>query len=173
MGFWVKREKTRFVEDEAGNVQVERSGDVELDSDRFIRQAKMEKKQARQLQRKAEREAYNKSFNEARIARMKQKGKIAGGTTFSDRLGGFSAPNMRKGKPYRISNNYNPFGSMFDSGINYKQPSKPKSGSTKYKVIGGKAYPVAGSSKKKSRKGKRKARSVFGGYDIADNWGFL
>ena len=75
---------------------------------------------------------------------------------------------------YSTQSNYNPFGSMFDTGMNYNPPRKKSSGSkTKYKVIGGKAYPIAGTGKKhkkKSGKGKRRSNNnwdtfgAFGGY---------
>jgi hypothetical protein len=67
-----------------------------------------------------------------------------------------------------LNNNYNPFGSLFDSGIDDVPKQK-----TKYIIRGGKAYPVAGSKKKK--KGKKKQSSGFGlpKFDLTDNWGLF
>jgi len=73
---------------------------------------------------------------------------------------------------YSTRNNYNPFGDMFDTGLDYKpyKPKAKKSSSTKYYVSGGKAYPIAGSKKKKSRK---RSSDSYLGYDMTDNWGFF
>lgn len=47
---------------------------------------------------------------------------------------------------------------------------KKRSGSkTKYKIISGKAYPIAGTSKKKTTR-KRKRQSGFGSFDMFDNY---
>jgi len=71
-------------------------------------------------------------------------------------------------------NNYNPFGSTFDTGL--KPMSKPKSqGRTKYTIIGGKAYPIAGSKKKTKRKTSPRKGSIggIGGFDMMDNYNFF
>lgn len=82
-------------------------------------------------------------------------------------------PSRRRsyGTNYSTHQNYNPFGSMFDTGLGNKKSYKSKtSGSkTKYTVIGGKAYPIAGSGKKK----KKKKSTGLGSYDMVDNWGFF
>ena len=73
---------------------------------------------------------------------------------------------------YSTQDNYNPFGRMFDTGMNRPTSHKKKS-KAKYTVIGGKAYPIAGTGKKK--KGKKSSRrkqsskgwdtfNAFGGY---------
>lgn len=69
-----------------------------------------------------------------------------------------------KRRSYSIDDNYNPFGSLFDSGIDDIPKQK-----TKYIIKGGKAYPVAGSNKKKKKK------DSFGlpEFDIVDNWGLF
>lgn len=65
----------------------------------------------------------------------------------------------------------------FDTGFDIsRRPSgprkKPKS-KTKYKVIGGKAYPIGGTGGKK-KKPRRKTRDYgFGSFDMFDNQGFL
>lgn len=53
----------------------------------------------------------------------------------------------RKRSSYSISDNYNPFGTMFDSGMDYSPP-------------------------KKKKKSKSRTKS-YSGFDIMDNWGFL
>ena len=124
------------------------------------------RRQKRAEERKLVREEFEKARIQARVVRARQEGKRAGGTNPLDRLAGFSFGN------YRIRDNYNPFGSMFDTGLGYKRPSVKKPASkTRYKVIGGKAYPVAGTGKKKT---VRKKRSTgMGGFDIMDNYGFM
>ena len=75
---------------------------------------------------------------------------------------------------YSTHNNYNPFGSMFDTGMDYNPPRKKSSGGKKkYHVSGGVAYPIAGSKKKKKGKKKSSRRSndwdvfgAFGGYKL-------
>lgn len=149
------------------------SGDVERE----------EARQERREQKRAERTAYREEFRKARIARMRTEGKRAGGTTWSDRLENFSksvgpAPTkQRRSRPvkyyssYSPQRNYNPLGSMFDTGMNYGRPHKKTMGGKRFAVIGGKAYPIAG-----KKKGKRKKKSPgfgIGGFDIADNWGFM
>jgi len=74
---------------------------------------------------------------------------------------------------YSTQNNYNPFGNMFDMGMNYpRKPRKKQSSKTKYKVIGDKAYPIAGTGKKKKRKSKHQSSrdwdpfGAWGGYKL-------
>lgn len=140
-------------------------------------QRRQERKEDREYYRKVRSEAKAarlESFREARIKRAREIGRKQGGTTFGDRLSNLAAgpPRTQTRKPvgsgYRIKNNYNPFGSMFDTGINYS--SRRKSSGTKYKVIGGKAYPIAGTGKKKK---KSRSSGGFGKYDVFDNWGFM
>jgi hypothetical protein len=74
--------------------------------------------------------------------------------------------NRSQGKrgPYSFDNNANPFGSIFDSGIDDTPKVK-----TKYIIRGGKAYPIAGSGKKK--KGKKKQSGFeLPDFDLTDNW---
>jgi len=79
----------------------------------------------------------------------------------------------RKYNPHRSGGNFNPWGSTFDKGMQpmnvgfgsrIKSKSKPKSKKTKYAVVGGKAYPIAGTSgkrKKKTKKAKSKRFDAF------------
>jgi len=68
---------------------------------------------------------------------------------------------------YSFRNNYNPFGSMFDTGM-----TRPKKSKTKYANIGGKAYPIASTMKKKKKKKKSSTRTSSG-FDMFDNSGFF
>ena len=168
-GLFVKKESTHFERDEAGRVKsVSRSGDVKRSrtpvSDALMKQAP--RKQGRvskwygtySKQRKHEREIYRKEYSRAREQGLRRQARSAGRSST---------------RPYRIEGNYNPFGSMFDTGMNYgpARSSSKKSSSGKYYVSGGKAYPIAGSKSKKRKSSKR--RSSSGGFDIMDNWGFF
>jgi len=89
-------------------------------------------------------------------------------------------PSKQRSSGYSTRNNFNPFGSSFDTGMTpMKHPkSKSKSSKTKYAIVGGKAYPIAGIGKKKKKKSsKKKKRSSsglgMGGFDMTDNWGFI
>ena len=73
-----------------------------------------------------------------------------------------------RGRSYSTNNNYNPFGSMFDMGMDYG-PVKKTSGKQKYFVKGGRAYPIVQPKKKKT---KKRSKDPFD-FDITDNWGFF
>ncbi len=165
---WFKKkvEKTHFVRDEAGNViKVERSGDSRTPvSDKLLSQVKQEKKLKKLEWKQQQKVAYDKAFKKARIERIKKQGRSAGSITFSDRLNNFSQPSN-----YQIHNNYNPFGNMFDTGMKYKSKPSKSNSSKKYTIIGGKAYPIAGTKSKK----KKKKSSSSKGYDMFDNWGYM
>ena len=58
----------------------------------------------------------------------------------------------RRHNPMRGQGNFNPWGTTFDKGNEpMKKPSQPKGGK-KYIIRGGKAYPVAGTGKRKKKK---------------------
>jgi len=145
-----KEEKTHYVRDEAGkvvDVQREYKGKKSSTpvSDRLLKEAKKQKRLDKVQFRQEQQAAYDKAFRKARIQRMSEKGRAAGKNTLADR---FSS--------YNISNNYNPFGSMFDTGMSTpkrRSPSKKK-------------------KKKKSTK-RRSSSSSGGGYDMFDNWGYM
>ena len=70
---------------------------------------------------------------------------------------------------YSPIDNYNPFGSMFDTGMNYNRPRKKKSSSnTKYYVKGGKAYPIV--KKKSSSKNKRRNNNDWDIFNAYGRW---
>jgi len=183
MGLFTKREKIHFERDEEGKViNVQRDNHVDEPKYKSSRQLEREyyeknpekapflerKRQERKIyekEKKEVRKVYREELSKARINRAKKAGRRAGSITFNDRLNnlsrGFSFPSS-----YGTRMNYNPFGSMFDTGLN-KQVRKNK---TKYTIVNNKAYPIAKSSKKRKKKSSSRSAS---GFDITDNWGFL
>lgn len=168
MGWFTREEKMDM---ETGKFETKKKGLFRRDSntpvsDKLLAQDRNDKRDKRVARRREYREAFEESRHKSKLARMEREGTRAGSLSMSDRFNnvasGFSTQ-------HTVRNNYNPFGSMFDTGM--KKPSKSsKKSSTKYKVIGGKAYPIAGTKKKKS---KKKSSSSFGGYNMTDNWGFM
>jgi hypothetical protein len=150
--FRKKEERVSFKRDEAGRVvDVERRDIAEEKRAKFeaLREEKRAKRQAR---RQEYREAYDDAMHKARVKRARVRGAQSGSMTFTDRLNSIQSMGS-----YSTRNNYNPFGTMFDTGLGYKKPyksKKPKS-STKYIIKSGKAYPVAGSKKKSKKKAPR------------------
>jgi len=144
-------------------------------SDKLISQAKNEKKMKRLEYKKQYREAYEEAKHQATLKRMKKEGTRVGSMSTSDRLNNLMGSNTK----YRARNNYNPFGSMFDSGLGKPRsiPRKKSSGGgKKYAIVGGKAYPIANTkSKGKKKKSKKKYSSGVSmpGFDMMDNWGFM
>ena len=166
MGLFRKETHTHFERDEAGDVvNVTRNGEDVTEERGW--------KSSEQL----EREHY-KAHPEEQHKTLKKIGSLA--TSIDKRIVAHNrrtAP-IKPFTPRRSSptyRNYNPFGSMFDTGV--KPMSMPKSHSkTKYKVIGGKAYPIAGTGKKKKKSGNKKRNTGFGGmggFDMFDNSGFF
>jgi len=173
MGLFTKKERVHFERDEAGKVvRVIRNGVEEEPGQRSTEQLEREyyrehptRGMVRKQRRLEEKEAYQRAYQEARVKRMTKEGRRMGGMTWGDRLDrfsqGFSVPSGRR---YKTSGNYNPFGSLFDTGMTgMRRSRKPRGGGskTKYVVKGGKAYPVAGTGKKKKKKSK--GRGVGGG----------
>ena len=152
------------------------------------KQSRAEERKVYQEAKEEARTARLEAFKEARIKRAREAGRRAGSITFGDRLesfakgiGGPSKPVSRKSSynppspqltfGYGTKNNYNPFGSMFDTGIGFKQPKirVKKQSHVKYAVVGGKAYPLAGYGKKKSKRKKTSSNKI----DMFDNWGLM
>lgn len=180
MGFWTKTERMAH-RDEHGNVVVdEHRPSVREAAKQWEREHRKPSRFGERLQAyreqskrsKAEyRQEFAKAYRESRLKRARESGRKAGSVTWSDRLSNMASTShpRRQYKPAApFRDNYNPFGSMFDTGLPYRKHSA-KSQSTRYAVVGGKAYPVAGGSKKK----KKRRSDGFGGFDIADNWGFI
>ena len=172
-----KEEHVHFERDQAGKVtDVEREysgqGSRTPVSDRLLRQQRDERQQERKERRAEYRQAYQDSFRKARLQREAARGSRAGSMSWGDRLDKIAGPpqHRQKSSSYSPRNNYNPFGSMFDTGLGYSKPStrRKKSSKTKYKVIGGKAYPIAGTGKKKKKTTKRKSTKS---YDPFNAWG--
>jgi len=162
-GIFDRVERTSF--DEEGNIRREvqqeglvsrfRRGSNIPVSDALLAQARAEKKQAkrqyhaqkkevRTLERKAYKQEFDKARAVARIRQARQRGRTAG-----RRLPSYGS--------YSIVNNYNPFGSLFDTGMTAPPVSRPK---TK-------------KGKKGKKKGTKKTSTGFGSFDPFDNWGFM
>jgi len=71
----------------------------------------------------------------------------------------------RRYNPHRGGGNFNPWGSTFDRGMVSMQKPRSSKSKTKYAVVGGKAYPIAGTGKKKTGKKKTK-RSSSGAFSF-------
>ena len=175
-----REERVHYERNQAGKItNVEREyrgrGSRTPASDKLLGQAKDERRKERQESHQAYRDAYKESFRKARLKREQERGRRAGGMSIGDHIDRIAGPppsyKQPSHKPHRTQNNYNPFGTMFDTGI--QQPHKKKTGSskTKYKIIGGKAYPIAGTGKKKKRKTSKKTRDPFSSFDpVGNNW---
>lgn len=128
MGFWRKEEEIHFERDEEGRViRTKRTGDVARTpvSDALLKQQKTQKKPNRFI-------GIGKKIDKAVVR--------------------YNRRQPRRG--YSVHNNYNPFGSMFDSGMGYSSPRKKKT------------------SGKKSKKGKPRSVRNYG-FDSFDQWGFF
>lgn len=166
MGLFKKKESVHFARDEEGRVvEVQRSGDIPRErkesrtpaADSLIGRGTQFHKQQR-AERSARREQRVQKFNQV--------------------LDSLTAPPPRRKpaarKVYRpasgIAGNYNPFGSMFDTGMKNYSPSKKRK-KTSYVIKDGIAYPKAGSVVKKKKKSVGKPRSGKQ-WDIFDNHGY-
>lgn len=163
-----REEHVHFERDQAGKVtDVSREhigrGSRTPVSDRLLGQQREESRERKQEYR----QAYQEAFHKSRIKREAGRGSRAGSMTLGDRVDRIAGPPSSSRKSYSPRNNYNPIGSMFDTGMS--RPKKKKS-KTKYKVIGGKAYPIAGTGKKRKKTSKKKTSksydpfNAFGGY---------
>jgi len=148
MGIFTKRENVKF-RDEEGRPLDEpvRTGDTERTpvSDKLLKQYKKESPSRwdkYKEQRAYEREIHNKAYQKAKTktieARAKRQAKERYKYTPTERL----SRTMGSYTSYSPRNNYNPIGSMFDSGIkpmkfditdNWGLYSKPKRKTTKRK----------------------------------------
>lgn len=175
MGLFRKKQQVHFERDDKGRVvSTHRSGDIERPSQQLLAQGKAEKRQRRLEKRERQREArrqyqieYEKARHQAIITRKRREGRRAGSVAPIDRLAGLGGMSS-----YSTRGNYNPFGSMFDTGMPYRKPYKSgtKRKPKQYAVVGGKAYPVATPSTPRKKKPKRKKTS---GMDMFDNYGFF
>lgn len=187
MGLFTKREKTVYV-DEEGNLLDEPRHLVETRhgwrektaGDRFLEEARLEKQLARKTrreERKVRRVEVSKAFEESRhkaqVIRARREGGRAGSMSMGDRFNRVSK-SFNMGSPHSTRNNANPFGSLFDTGMDRPKASHKtsKKQSKKYAVVGGKAYPIAG-RKKSGKKKKGKISSGYGDWDMLDNHGFM
>jgi len=187
MGLFTKREKVSFERDEEGRViQTTRNGVPEGETryERVGGQGESVKVYVDPEYRKAKtgeqlEKEYYKKYPEKHHPTMKKIGK---GISKLDKK--IVEYNRRSNimNPSRIrrtvhpmigfgfnppsSRNVNSFGTLFDTGI--PKPREKKKSSTKYAIVGGKAYQIAGSGKKKSKKKKRHTKPEF--YDPFKSW---
>ena len=156
MGLFRKKETTHFERDEEGRViQTTRNGQ-EVDTQ------ELKMKTSRQLEQE-----YYRKHPEKRHPTLK---KIGAGVSKLDKK--IVEYNRRRSVSFDFNppsnRNANPFGSMFDTGMPRSKPKKKKS-KVQYKVIGGKAYPIAGTGHKKKTKKKSTKRKTGFGFDPFDN----
>jgi len=174
-----KEEHVHFERDDSGRVtSVQRSGDVETyhigSGETYTRGAtpafdKLMAQSPRKSSMRSKAVDVGRRIDKAIVKYNRTSNPLRGnhnpfGSMFD------SGMNRPSAKRYSIRNNYNPFGSMFDTGMSTRKPKKKTTG-TRYAVVGGKAYPIAGSKKKTSKK-KTRSRG-YGGFDLIDNWGFF
>lgn len=169
MGLFRKKETTHFERDEEGRVvSVTRNGQ-EIDSQ------DLKMKTSGQLEQE-----YYKSHPEKCHPTLRKIG--AGMERLDKRIVGYNKtsnimnpqrtrqPIQRSvvRQPYSTRDNYNPFGTMFDTGM--KKPKQKTSSKTKYAVVSGKAYPIASTVPKKSTKKKPTKSRKQSFYDPFESW---
>lgn len=164
MGIFTKKESVHFERDEAGNViGITRNGQE-------YQPEPQKQKSIAQL----ESEYYAKNPKEKHPTLTK----IGGGLAKLDkkivqynRTSNIMRPqhSFKPRKKTPMYNNFNPLGSAFDFGMQPMRKPKTKVTKTKYTVVGGKAYPIAGTGKKKP---KKKSKSRSSGLDM-DYWGLM
>ena len=178
MGLFTKREKTIYVDEEGNKLEEPRrlvedrrgNWNEKTAGDRFIEQDRLEKRMARKANRVEYRKTFQDARHEAKLKRMKSEGTRAGSTGMGQRFNNMSKGFSIGSSSYGTRSNANPFSNMFDTGISRPRATHktPKKQSNKYAVVGGKAYPIAG-SKKKGKKGKKRSSDPFSGFDLFDN----
>jgi len=173
MGFWKKESKTHFRRDEkTGKVlDVYRSGDEP-------RKSKSKTPVSNALMKKY----YEEHPEKTRKAKAGRIGKkiLDTSTGIGKRIDKYAvnyakSQQRSSGKPlpplgsYSVRNNFNPFGDTFDRGQpRQKKKSQP---STKYAIVGGKAYPIAGTGKKKKKtQSKRRKHDPNDPFSFPDLW---
>ena len=171
MGLFRKESKTHFERDEEGRVvNVSRTGDVERETkeeawhkptrperqyEREMVQEYRKKKPSRlstmfqegKTRRINERTIYKQTYAKAREAQVRAKAKQRAKQDVMQPFGRFTGTSSGG---YSTRKNYNPFGSVFDTGM--KPMSMPKT-----------------THKKKTTARKK---TPFG-FDLTDNWGFM
>lgn len=171
MGFFRKKETTHFERDPEGRVtQVTRNGEV-------VDPQELKMKSTEQL----EQEYYTK-YPKKRHPTLRKIGsglqKLDKGVVKYNRTRNIMNTQQRTGRihsgvgsvpnrPGRV--NANPFGGLFDTGVHAPpKPRKKKTTKKKFTVIGGKAYPIAGTGKRKKKKTTKKRKYGFD-FDPFDN----
>jgi len=162
MGLFRKKEHVHFERDEAGNVIKTTRNGVEVSPEPMMKTSKQ-----------LEREYYEKHPEKKHPGLQKVGHGLKRLDTAIVKYNRTRNPLMKSpGHTIPSRSNRNPIGSMFDFGMTPpKQPKKQKSGGKKYILRDGKAYPIAGTGKKK-KKSKKKSTG-FGMSGNMDYWGLM
>ena len=179
MGFWKKESKTSFVRNEAGKVvEVKRSGDQPRSSGTPVSDALMKQHYEKHPEQRPGTKAKKRiggivtSFDNyaKNYAKNHQPPKSRAKQHSSSVKSGKAKPPLGM---YSFSGNSNPFGDMFDSGMSSSPRQKRKTQSSKkYAIVKGKAYPIAGSGKKKKKTGSKTGGKRRKKYDPNDPFSF-
>lgn len=180
MGFFTKKETTHFERDEEGQVvRTTRNGQEvpmveprlqykapepqykptkQLEQEYYTRHPEKKPYMQRYSERRAkEKQIQTGAYTSAREKAIKQRATKRGRESVMRPAISFGYP-----PPRGSQKNYNPFGSMFDTGMTPMRKPKKKA-KPKYHVRAGKAYPIAGTGhKKKKTKRKRQDHTGFG-----------
>lgn len=187
-----KEEKIHYERDEEGKIlQVARTSSngfapkPKHESDELIRQYKEKRRQTNpsiwdqyKQRRTEEKQVFQKAYQRQKTKSIETRAKRLAQERYNPKpqpIFTYTAPygghKTRVAPPSRT--NANPFGSLFDTGLSSTpRQTKPRTTqkNTKYVIKGGKAYPLAGTTKKTK---KKTSRSSNKGYDMMDNWGFF
>lgn len=188
MGWFTKETKTEFKRDETGRVVDVKQKETQPKLRRKVHHEDLNgetyTRGAAPVYDKLKKQYYEKHPEQRPSAKLKRAGtklaSIAGQMadnyqTNVKHARRASVKAKRGGRPTRYStqNNYNPFGTMFDTGLEpypqAKKRAKTSGRKTEYVIKAGKAYPIA----KPSQKKKTTKKKSFGTVDILDTHGFF
>lgn len=171
MGIFSKRESTHIKRDEEGKAVMTRE-----EEPRGIAAVRETFRRPVDRQELTHEEQFPKNIQPAFVREKRAKQLISTGKKVDawigrniQPIGGYpqrrTSARQSTGRKYSTKNNLNPFGPAFDRGVTpMRKPKQPN-----YAIVRGKAYPIAGKKKKKSKSRSKRAGS---GYDMFDNWGF-
>ena len=172
MGLFRKKESVKFRDEDTGE-PLEKPIYEEERRGKMVRVEHGHKKVEMKSTRQLEREYYEK-HPEKRHPTLKKIG--AGVSKLDKKIVDYNRRStQRKQRPAMgfdfnppSRSNANPFGSMFDTGLPRQSKPKKTSSKTKYTIISGKAYPIAGTGAKKKTK-KRTIKKGSFGFDPFNN----
>jgi len=163
MGIFSKEEKVKF-RDEEGNLLEKPQREV------VSKGINLPERRSRTPVSKSLEREYYKEHPEKKHETLKKVHK--GLTIIDQKIVAHNRRNYQQSKPNTRSptyNNYNPIGTMFDTGMKASPKIKKINTKPKFHIKGGVAYPIAGSKKKKSKKSNKS--NV--GFDLTNNFGRL